>query len=1094
MANRYWVGSGTWNSSNTANWSDTSTTGPTGASVPTAADDVVFDASSGNCDLAPGGRLCRSLDASTYTGAMVFSSGGTATLSVGDSVPGPGNVAFRLSAAMTFTTGGGSFPSTITFASTSTTAQTITTAGKTLGNVTFNGVGGKWTLQDALTSSGTLSLTTGTFDTNNQNVTTSDVNAGGLLTKTLTLGSTAWATNSWAVRPNGTTVTANTAVVTVATTFDVNSVCGCDYNGMSVVQTSTTTHGIGYQGSFPITLRNYTRTGPASTAGVLNVGTSLTLTGTLTITGNSSINRLLAQSDVLGTPRVITAAAVSLTDVDFMDIAIVGPTGSTITSDSFNRADGLLSGSSSDAAAGGSPIAWSALSNFNIASNRSTAASNSSYITIPVATSNMEVSALVPTLPTGGHAGVAARISSITKLVFFGVSNASTQSTLYYSTGSTFNSVACGLVSAGSTISLRVIDQIAVALVNGIVVGTLAIPAASSFTSPNNAGLQQMSTGTIDDFVVKNLASVTGTRLGDCLGNSGITFTTASGTPRDGGGAGVKRYAVAPGNFSDTAMWSETSGGAPGASVPLPQDDVYLDASSAAGTYTVNMPRVCRNLDLTGFTRTFILPSSTTAYNFYGNVITPASGYTYTGQNTVLIHLRGRGSHTLAIDSWTGNFNYGIGVYIGTYTLTQNTTSALALNANGPRFDIYSNGTLNTGGYNFGASAVVPQTAGRFVANSSTVNLGWTIDCSGGGSVDGANATFVYITTPVFPGTSNRGLTGNALSAFGTVTWTEANAPGSLTLAGANTIGTLNIGSGRSLRLTSGTTQKIGTLNLNGVPRGGVRLPGVGGTYLSTPDSAAVSVTGDIDIRVRVALTDWTPGASQALIGKYVSTANQGSYILAIDTGGRPNFLVSDSGGGGSWVYVGGAAWVDGTTYWVRVTHTMAGLLRFFYAADSSTMPTSWTQLGSDQTAFTYGKYDSTAPLEIGSYGNGVSMNAVGTFYRAQIRNNVLDDGSGIVFDTDLTVPFGPRFYDTANGAVVTPSNTLANVGDGRVLIESATAGSAATLQVDSVTNMNYVDLKDVVMNGADTYIGATSVIRSNVKGVRRGPKTGLGV
>ncbi len=72
------------------------------------------------------------------------------------------------------------------------------------------------------------------------------------------------------------------------------------------------------------------------------------------------------------------------------------------------------------------------------------------------------------------------------------------------------------------------------------------------------------------------------------------------------------------------------------------------------------------------------------------------------------------------------------------------------------------------------------------------------------------------------------------------------------------------------------------------------------------------------------------------------------------------------------------------------------------------------------------------------------------------------------------------------------PITTLANVGDGRVVIESATAGSAATLEVGSTTGMNYVDLKDVVMNGADTYIEATSVIRSNVKGVRRGPKTGM--
>lgn len=1084
MANFFWVGgSATWDSTAGSKWAASSGAAASYIIAPTILDDVYFDAASGASTVVfASGINCRSLNFTGFTGSFTGASAantvniyGGLTMGTGMTVPAATN--------------------TFNFAATTTNAgagHPITSNGKTLPKVTFNGVGGKWTLQDALTCNA-LTLTAGTFDTNNQAITAYSFTSSGSAVRVLTLGSTTltiptWDVNSIAIATAANlTITANTATLVVSgrnaqVIFDVST-----WSGTTLVLS-----GVGQQiiSTTGATITNVTRTGTAVTTDSLQIkGGNLTIPGTLTLTGNSSINRLLCASDVLGTPRVITAAATALTDVDFMDIAIAGPTGSTITSDSFNRSNGALHGSTSDAAAGGSGLTWSAGGNFNITSNASTANSSSSYITIPVATSNMEVSALVPTLPTGGHAGVAARISSITNMVFFGVSNASTQSTLYYSIGSTFNSVACGLVSAGSTISLRVIDQIAVALVNGTVVGTLAIPAASSFTSPNNAGLQQMSTGTIDDFVVKNLASVTGTRLGDCLGNSGIEFTTASGTARDGGGVGVKRYAVAPGNFSSTAMWSESSGGSPGASVPLPQDDVYLDANSAAGTYAINMPRSCRNLDCTGFTRT--LNNSASDWSLYGNLkIVPGMTWSFT---SIGPNLRGRGTQTIdtsGIVPGGGITNTNIISPGGSYTLLSNLSLGLATQSYFGHFA----GTFNANGFDV--------TTGRIDSPGSLVR---TLNLGSGTWRVGYNTPFVVsisattslvadsstiIVDSVY--TAERSFTAPTGSVFGTLTYTVADSPGALTITGSNTFNTLNIGSGRSLRLTSGTTQKIGTLNLNGVPRGGVRLPGVGGTYLSTPDSAAVSVTGDIDIRVRVALTDWTPGASQALIGKYVSTANQGSYILAIDTGGRPNFLVSDSGGGGSWVYVGGAAWVDGTTYWVRVTHTMAGLLRFFYAADSSTMPTSWTQLGSDQTAFTYGKYDSTAPLEIGSYGNGVSMNAVGTFYRAQIRNNVLDDGSGIVFDTDLTVPFGPRFYDTANGAVVTPSNTLANVGDGRVVIESATANSPATLQVDTATGMNYVDLKDVVMNGADTYIGATSVIRSNVKGVRRGPQTGM--
>jgi hypothetical protein len=243
-----------------------------------------------------------------------------------------------------------------------------------------------------------------------------------------------------------------------------------------------------------------------------------------------------------------------------------------------------------------------------------------------------------------------------------------------------------------------------------------------------------------------------------------------------------------------------------------------------------------------------------------------------------------------------------------------------------------------------------------------------------------------------------------------------------------------------------------------------------------------------------VALTDYTAASEGALVTKF-GAAGQRSFRFFVDTAGRLNFNMSTDGtANAGFQWTAGPTFVDGTAYWVRTTRTAAGTLRFFYAADQPTMPTSWTEAGVSQT-LSAGQniYDSTGPVEVGSMTLGTAYLANGVFYRAQIRNNVLDDGSGIVFDTDFSpARFWPFFLDAANGAAVTPSTTLANVGDGRVVIESSTAGTGATLEVGSVTGMNYVDLKDVVMNGADTYIGATSVIRSNVKGVRRGPQTGM--
>ena len=39
----------------------------------------------------------------------------------------------------------------------------------------------------------------------------------------------------------------------------------------------------------------------------------------------------------------------------------------------------------------------------------------------------------------------------------------------------------------------------------------------------------------------------------------------------------------------------------------------------------------------------------------------------------------------------------------------------------------------------------------------------------------------------------------------------------------------------------------------------GLVLSGLFGNYASTPDSAALSITGDIDIKCKVAMADWTP-------------------------------------------------------------------------------------------------------------------------------------------------------------------------------------------------------------------------------------------
>ena len=123
--------------------------------------------------------------------------------------------------------------STLTFGSTS-GVKTITSNGRTLDcPVTFNGVGGTWRLQDALSIGATriVTLTNGAFDANNFNVSLGTFRLGAG-TKTLTLGSGTWTvlgsgSSAW----NCTTSAAGLTVSASTATISMNSAVAKTFSG-----------------------------------------------------------------------------------------------------------------------------------------------------------------------------------------------------------------------------------------------------------------------------------------------------------------------------------------------------------------------------------------------------------------------------------------------------------------------------------------------------------------------------------------------------------------------------------------------------------------------------------------------------------------------------------------------------------------------------------------------------------------------------------------------------------------------------------------------------------------------------------------------
>lgn len=201
-----------------------------------------------------------------------------------------------------------------------------------------------------------------------------------------------------------------------------------------------------------------------------------------------------------------------------------------------------------------------------------------------------------------------------------------------------------------------------------------------------------------------------------------------------------------------------------------------------------------------------------------------------------------------------------------------------------------------------------------------------------------------------------------------------------------------------------------------------IDLPGTSGNYASTPDSAAVSITGDIDIRVKVALDDWTPAAEQALVAKWTNPSSR-SYLFSVLTTGALRLRLTTDGSTSVIADSSVATGVtDGAIKWVRVTWVDATNVIAFFTSDDGV---TWSQLGSTGSINIAGIADTTAALEVGTFSSGSGLLAGNVFY-AEIRNGI--DGPVVAkFDANTVPQTGtrtPASWTSATGEVWTVNGT----------------------------------------------------------------------
>jgi hypothetical protein len=323
---RYWVG-------NTGNWSDTahwsaSSGGASGASVPDSTQDVFFDANS----ITSGSRTvtvdanasCLSMNWTGVLNTPTFAGSAARTLTIYGS--------------LTFVSGMNvTYAGMVVFASVA-TGRTITTAGKSFPNnsgasfITFSGVGGAWTLQDNWTmpNSSTLSVTNGTLNMNGKTVSCGSLSSTGTGIRSITMGAAALNLNTNSITfESGLTFDCGTSTITFLAASQ-QAVLSCpsttfyDVTYSPSLTTNPNTFSIGTSGQVgkTFTFHNLTYVGDARLFNGLLIysGNTVVVTGTLTVTGNSAINRIIVYGTPEGTSSTITAAAVSLTNVDFTDM------------------------------------------------------------------------------------------------------------------------------------------------------------------------------------------------------------------------------------------------------------------------------------------------------------------------------------------------------------------------------------------------------------------------------------------------------------------------------------------------------------------------------------------------------------------------------------------------------------------------------------------------------------------------------------------------------------------------------------------------------------------------------------------------------
>lgn len=789
MATYYWVGgAGTWNVSSTTNWASVSG-GTGGAGVPGVGDNVIFDTSSGTGTVTITSVSAVCLDM-TVTATQALTLGGSPAIYGSLTLPSGGSVSVT-----TFQP---------TFAAT-TTGKTINLNGKTIGSTTFNGVGGEWTLSNAFSSTtGTITVTNGSFITANFAVTAQAISSSNSNVRSISLGSSS-VTLSGSSPVTFTTATnltfnAGTSTITCSGNTATFQGGGLTYYNVSFSSTSSVSNTITIAGTN--TYNNLTLA-PPSSAGYrfYNFNADQTINGTFTTTSSATANRrIVVQTNTAGTQRTLTAAAVSLSYVDFYGIIGAGAaswTGTSIGNGTLNSNITFTSPKTVywNLSAGGNWVtstAWATTSggtpadaNFPLPQDTAnivdTGLSTSSTISVGttgalLSNVNFSTRTLAMTFSFNANCSICGNITWDAQ-----VTSSGTNTVTFY--GST-TLVSAGVIltppisiAAGATLT----TSGALTTSNSLTVnGTLSMGSDISVLSASLGSSSTVAFGTNKITLTGNAGSIF----------SGSSSQTVTGTP-----------------VIDCTYSGSTGTRTLNPSTPTESNAISFNITAGTDIVTFGaVPGSIKNVNFTGFSGTL----SNNPLTVYGNY-TLSTGMSLTAGIEITTFAGTSGPYTITSNGKTLDFFISFNGVGGTWQLADN------LLQGSTRSTSLTNGTLDLNGKTY--------TCGSFATASGTKNLtfnGGTLVVPAVTATAFNNTASTNFTTTAGTGTGKISMTGATAKTFvgGDSTYNctlEQAGAGALTITGSNTFNNItNTTQPVSVLFTAGTTNTFSNFSLSG--------------------------------------------------------------------------------------------------------------------------------------------------------------------------------------------------------------------------------------------------------------------------------------